>query len=62
MQWRKVLAVILGLMGAGYFAQGTGLFTAIPSFMNNDMRWAVIGVGLAIVAVLIWPRGEAKNK
>jgi hypothetical protein len=56
MLWRKILAIIVGLMGAGYFAQGTGLFTAIPSFMNNDIRWAVIGLGCVIAALLIWPR------
>lgn len=58
MLWRKVLALMLGAGGAIYFAQGTGLFTAYPSFMNNDIRWAISGVGLVIVAVLIWPRGE----
>jgi hypothetical protein len=61
MPWRKILALMLGLGGAVYFAQGTGLFTAYPSFMNNDIRWAAIGIVMVIVAVLIWPRGEAQK-
>lgn len=57
MLWRKALAAIIGLAGAVFFAQGTGLFTSSPSFMNNDIRWAIIGVVMVIVALLVWPRG-----
>lgn len=53
---RQALAVILGLMGVVFFAQGTGLFTSTPSFMNNQAIWAVIGIGLVILALLLWPR------
>ncbi|HLD92860.1 MAG TPA: hypothetical protein VI703_01480 [Anaerolineales bacterium] len=62
MRWRKILAVIIGLLGAGWFAQGTGLFTAIPSFMNNDPTWAVIGVVMAIVALILWPWRSTRSK
>lgn len=54
---RKGLAIFLGLMGLAYFAQGTGLFTAIESFMNNNITWAVIGLAMVIAALLLWPRG-----
>ena len=53
--WRKILSVLVGLMGAGWFAQGTGLFTIIPSFMNNDPTWAIIGVIMVIFALALWP-------
>jgi len=59
---RKIIAVIIGLLGAGWFAQGTGLFTAIPSFMNNDPTWAVIGVVMAIVALIVWPWRSTQSK
>ncbi len=62
MAWRKGLSMIVGLAGLMFFAQGTGLFTAYPSTMNNDLRWAAIGVVMVIVALLVWPRGNAKNK
>jgi hypothetical protein len=56
MVWLKALSGIVGLAGIIFFAQGTGLFTSYPSGMNNDLRWAVIGVVMFIVALLIWPR------
>lgn len=56
MLWRKVLSAIIGLSGLIFFAQGTGLFTSFPSSMNNDLRWAVIGIAMFIVALIIWPR------
>lgn len=59
MLWRKVLAALLGIGGLVFFAQGTGLFTAYPSFMNHDLRWAVIGVVMGIAALLIWPRRKS---
>ena len=53
---RKVIAVLMGLFGAVFFGQGTGLFTPVPSFMNFDPTWAVIGVVMVIAALIIWPR------
>lgn len=53
---RKVLSVAMGLAGLVFFAQGTGLFTGVDSFMNYDPTWAVIGVVLAMVALVLWPR------
>ena len=54
--WRKILAIVLALAGVGWFLQGTGVFVAIPSFMNYDTRWAVIGIVTVVIALLIWPR------
>jgi hypothetical protein len=53
---RKAVSIILGLMGAVYFLQGTGIYTPLPSFMYQDMTWAVIGIALVIAALFIWPR------
>ncbi|HEY4718142.1 MAG TPA: hypothetical protein VIH14_03925 [Anaerolineales bacterium] len=53
---RQLLAVALGLLGLVFFAQGTGLFTPTSSFMNNQAIWAVIGIGLVILSLLLWPR------
>jgi hypothetical protein len=58
---RKLIAIGLGLMGAVYFGQGTGLFTPTTSFMNNNMIWAIIGIAEIIVALIIWPRAKASS-
>jgi len=60
MPWRQILAIMIGLGGVVFFAQGIGIFTSYPSFMNNDLRWAVIGVVMFIAALLIWPRTISK--
>lgn len=56
---RKLLALAIGLPGLVFFAQGAGLFTATDSVMNNDPTWAVIGVVLAIIGLVLWPRGRS---
>jgi hypothetical protein len=53
---RKVVAVMLGAGGFVFFLQGTGLFTQTASSMNNEPIWAVIGIGLVIASLVIWPR------
>jgi hypothetical protein len=52
---RKIVSVLLALMGLVYFAQGTGLFTAVQSFMNNNITWAIVGIVLVAAALLLWP-------
>lgn len=52
---RKILAVLLALTGIVWFLQGVGIFVAVDSFMNNDLRWAVAGVLLFVGALLLWP-------
>jgi hypothetical protein len=39
-----------------FFLQGTGIFTQYSSGMNNEPIWAVIGIGLMIASLVIWPR------
>ena len=58
---RRATAVFLMLMGFGYFLQGTGTFTAIPSFMNNDIRWAIVGTLMIIFALILWGTRGAQN-
>jgi hypothetical protein len=52
----KVVAVMLGAAGLVFFLQGTGIFTQYSSSMNNEPIWAVIGIGLMIASLVIWPR------
>jgi hypothetical protein len=49
---------MLGAAGFVFFLQGTGLFTQYPSFMNNESIWAVIGIGLLIAGLVVWPRAK----
>lgn len=58
--WRKILAVLLALSGVVWFLQGTGVFVALPSFMNYDLRWSVAGIVAVVIALLIWPRQSEK--
>lgn len=52
---------MLGGVGTIFVLQGTGLFTQYRSFMNNEPIWAVIGIGLLIAGLLVWPR-KTKNE
>jgi hypothetical protein len=60
--YRKMTAIILALMGIGWLLQGVGIFVAIPSFMNNDLRWAAAGALLLAIALLIWPPTSDRKK
>jgi hypothetical protein len=51
---RRLVAVAIGFMGLIYFLQGTGIYTPVPSFMYNDLRWAAAGVALIVVALVMW--------
>ncbi|HKY78511.1 MAG TPA: hypothetical protein VI688_06150 [Anaerolineales bacterium] len=53
---RKIVAGMLGAGGFVFFLQGAGLFTQYPSLMNNEPIWAVIGIGLVIAGLIVWPR------
>jgi hypothetical protein len=55
---RKVVALAIGAAGAVYFLQGSGLFTIYSSFMNNDIRWAIAGIAMVIVALVLWPKNK----
>lgn len=52
----KLIAIGVGLFGLVFFLQGTGLFTPTPSIMNNDITWAIIGIGMMIAGLVLWRR------
>lgn len=50
-------ALGLGLMGFIYLLQGLGLTAGLwPSYMDNDLRWSLIGILLIIFALFLWRR------
>lgn len=50
---RLFFAALLALVGGIWIGQGLGLVPG--SFMTNDIRWAVAGVVLIVVAAaLVW--------
>jgi hypothetical protein len=49
---RWFLIVALGIVGAVWIGQGLGVIRG-QGFMTDDVRWAVIGVGLLAVAVVL---------
>lgn len=57
---RAAAAVVLALLGIVWIGQGVGVIPG--SFMTSDVRWAVAGVVLLIIAgVLVWlGRGSAR--
>ena len=56
MMLRKLISAGLALFGFVFFLQGIGVLLAFESFMNNDLRWAVIGIGLMGMGAILWPR------
>ena len=63
MRTRWIIAAILVVVGAVWIGQGLGLIRG-SSFMTDDIRWAIIGVGmvaggLALVWATFRPRGAA---
>ena len=47
MRTRWIIAAILIVVGAVWIGQGLGLIRG-SSFMTNDTRWAIVGVGMLI--------------
>jgi uncharacterized membrane protein YidH (DUF202 family) len=54
----KLIALGVGLAGFVFFLQGSGLFTAMPSVMNNDITWAIIGIVMMIAGLVLWRRAR----
>ena len=52
MRIRWFLIVAMGLVGAVWVGQGTGLIRG-QGFMTDDVRWAVIGAVLIVVAIVL---------
>jgi hypothetical protein len=56
----KWIAIGLGLMGLVYLLQGLGLTASLyPSFMDNDLRWSLVGIAEMIIAMFLWQRKPA---
>jgi hypothetical protein len=54
MRGRVISGALLILVGAVWIGQGLGMLRG-SSFMVDDVRWAVIGVGMmAVGAALVW--------
>jgi hypothetical protein len=57
MSLRKLFALGLGLMGFIFLLQGLGLTANLfPSFMDNDLRWSLVGIVALLAALFLWPR------
>ncbi|MCW5874096.1 MAG: hypothetical protein KIS88_05570 [Anaerolineales bacterium] len=53
----KLVAIALGLMGLVFLVQGLGLTASLfPSYMDNDLRWSLVGIVAMIAAVFLWQR------
>ncbi|UYN90220.1 MAG: hypothetical protein KIT08_03030 [Anaerolineales bacterium] len=53
----KLFAIGLGLMGFIFLLQGLGLTASLwPSFMDNDLRWSLVGIVSMVAALLLWQR------
>jgi hypothetical protein len=47
-------------MGFVYLLQGLGLTASlVESYMNNDLRWSLVGIVEMIAALFLWQRKEA---
>ena len=62
MRIRWFVIVALGLVGLVWIGQGTGVIRG-QGFMTDDLRWAVVGAVLVVVAVVLglneWRRRAA---
>lgn len=60
MSLRRWLALGLGLMGFVYLLQGLGLTASLSdSFMNNDLRWSLVGIVEMVAALFLWQKKPA---
>lgn len=53
----KLFAIALGLTGFVFLLQGLGLTASLfPSYMDNDLRWSLVGILAMAAAVFLWQR------
>ena len=52
MRTRWIIAVALGAVGLAWIGQGLGILRG-SSFMVGDTRWAVAGLGLIAVGLVV---------
>ena len=53
---RRVIGIVLAMIGAVWFLQGIGV--AQGSFMSNNPTWAVIGAIVAVIGVAVLYRAH----
>jgi hypothetical protein len=58
---RRIVGVVLVLMGGVWFFQGIGVIQS-SSFMTDNSTWVLIGALVVIggVALITWPRRSAR--
>lgn len=52
MRSRLIAGILLALVGAVWVGQGLGLLRG-SSFMVDDLRWALAGIGAVLVGVVL---------
>lgn len=52
MRSRVVAGALLALVGLVWIGQGLGILRG-SSFMVDDMRWAIVGVAMAVVGLTL---------
>ena len=57
---RRIIGVVLAVLGGIWFFQGIGVIGG--SFMTNNSTWVLIGAVVAIggVALIVWPRRASR--
>lgn len=62
MRTRWIVALVLAVTGLVWISQGTGLLGG-SSFMDGDVRWAIAGAGLVILAALLaWSAFRSRTR
>ncbi len=62
MRTRWIIAAVLLVVGLGWMAQGLG-FMPGSGFMDGDVRWALVGVVLAVLgAIVAWTAVRARPR
>ena len=52
MRGRLTAGILVGLVGLVWIGQGLGVIRN-QSFMVDDLRWSVIGIGMVVVGVAL---------
>lgn len=60
-QTRAIVAIVLIASGLVWIGQGTGLLRG-GSFMVNDERWALIGLGCVVAGIVIASREVRRRR
>ena len=62
MRTRWVIAAVLAVVGVVWVGQGLGIIRG-SGFMTDDIRWAIAGVGLLVLAGVVgWTALRARPR